>query len=77
MLTLHEQQLIAGALAEVDPQQMAITRRLTPAQRVQMAISMIELAEGVAAYRLCKRHPELSKADALRTIRSRNLDIRL
>lgn len=65
---------IAGAVAEVDPQQIAILRRLTPAQRVQQAVSMIDLAEQVAAYRLRQRHPELSEIEALRTVRMRAHD---
>jgi hypothetical protein len=65
-----ERQLIAGAIAEVDLQQIAVTRRLTPAQRFQEGISMIRLAEQVGAYRLRKRRPELSQAEALRIIRS-------
>lgn len=63
-------EMIPGAVAEVDPRQIAIYRRLTPAQRFQQAVSMIELAEDVAAYRLRQRRPDLSEADALRTIRS-------
>jgi hypothetical protein len=62
--------LIAGAVAEIDLQQIAITRRLTPAQRFQEGVSMIRLAEQVGAYRLRKRRPELSQAEALRIIRS-------
>jgi len=66
---------IAGAVAEVDPQQMAIVRRLTPAQRFEQMQSMIDLVEGIAAYRLRQRQPELSEAEALRIIRSRDVDI--
>ena len=65
---------IAGAVAEVDPQQIAIFRRLTPAQRVQQAVSMIELAEQVAVYRLRQRHPEMSEIEALRVVRRRAHD---
>lgn len=66
---------IAGAVAELDSQQIAISRRLTPAQRVEQAISMIELAEQVAAYRLRQRQPELSELEALRTVRMRAHDL--
>lgn len=65
------QRAIAGAVAEIDLQQVAILRRLTPAQRVEQAASMIELAEQVAAYRLRQRQPELSEIEALRTVRMR------
>lgn len=66
---------IAGAVAEVAPQQIAILRRLTPAQRFQQMLSMIELVEGVAAYRLRQRRPELTEADALRMVRTRYADL--
>jgi len=65
-----DRQLIAGAIAELDLRQIEITRRLTPAQRCQEGLSMIRLAEQVGAYRLRKRHPELSQDEALRIIRS-------
>ena len=63
-------EMIPGAVAEVDPRQIAIYRRLTPAQRFQQGVSMIELAENVAAYRLRQSKPWLDEADALREIRS-------
>jgi hypothetical protein len=62
--------LIAGAIAELDLEQIAVTRRLTPAQRFQEGLSMLRLAEQVGAYRLRLRKPELSEAEALRLIRS-------
>lgn len=55
------QQLIVGAAAEVDPRQIAVSRRLSPAQRFQQGRSMTELAEWVEAYRLRQRQPELSE----------------
>ena len=64
-------QLIHGAVTEVDPQQIANTRRLTPAQRFQEATSMIRLAEQVSAYRLRLRQPHLTEEEALRIVRSR------
>ena len=68
-------QLITDAVAEVDLQQIAITRRLTPAERIQQMLSMIELVEGIAAFRLRQRRPELSEAEASRIVRSRDVDI--
>ncbi len=68
-------QRIAGAVAEVDPRQVAISRRLTPAQRVQQALSMMELAERVAAYRLRQQHPEMNEIEALRVVRRRAYDL--
>ena len=49
---------IAAAVAEIDLQQIAYLRRLTPAERVQRAASMIDAAERVGAYRLRQRQPE-------------------
>jgi type II secretory pathway component PulK len=65
---------IAGAVAEVDPQQIAIFRRLTPAQRFEQAVSMIELAEQVAVYRLRQQRQEMNEIEALRAVRSRAHD---
>ncbi|MBE2236236.1 MAG: hypothetical protein IAE81_00500, partial [Caldilineaceae bacterium] len=48
---------IAGAVAEIDLAQMEILRRMTPAQRVQMAASMIADVERVGVYRLRQREP--------------------
>ena len=61
---------IAGAVAEIDLVQMEILRRMTPAQRVQMAASMIADVERVAVYRLRQREPELSEAEAYRIVRT-------
>ena len=69
------QQLIAGAVAELDPQQFEIARHLSPAQRVRQALSMIRLAENVAAYRLRQRQPDLDEQEALRLIRSSAKDV--
>ena len=65
----HLRKIIAGAVAEVDLAQVAISRRLTPAQRVAQAASMIRAAESVAAHRLRHLAPELSEREALLIIR--------
>ncbi|MCX7789777.1 MAG: hypothetical protein N2378_03980 [Chloroflexaceae bacterium] len=62
---------IAGAVAELDLRQVAIAQRLTPAERVAQAISMIEAVEQAAAYLLRQRQPELSENEALRLVRMR------
>lgn len=61
---------IAGAVAEIDLEQVGRTRQLTPAQRVRQAASMIDAAERAGAYRLRLRQPELSEDEALRIVRS-------
>jgi hypothetical protein len=63
------QRLIAGAVAEVDPEQIAASKHLTPAQRFQQASSMIRLAEQVATYRLRQRQPHLNEEKARRIVR--------
>jgi len=65
---------IAGAIAEVDPAQMAVTRKLTAAQRFQQMLSMIDFVEGAAAYRLRLRQPELSEGESLRIVRGRHVE---
>jgi hypothetical protein len=60
---------ICGAMAEVDPAQMAILRRLTPAQRFAQAMSMIEFVHKAGARRLRHRQPSLSEQEALRLAR--------
>ena len=42
---------ISGAVSEVDPVQVEITRRLSPARRVQQGLSLTDLAHKVVRYR--------------------------
>jgi hypothetical protein len=63
--------VIDGSVAEVDPAQIAIYRRLTAADRFQQGCSISDTACQAAAYRLCQRKPELSLVEAQRLIRSR------
>ncbi len=60
---------IRGAIREIDPRQIEMTRALTPAQRFAKMVSMIEWAERANVRQLRRRHPELSEAEALRTVR--------
>ena len=69
VVTERMRRQIAGAVAELDLQQLAITQRLTPAQRTWQAASMIDAAERVAAYRLRLREPELGEEEALHIVR--------
>ncbi len=48
-------QQIKGAVDEVDPKQVAVTRSLSPAERAQQGISITNLAHQVATYRQAKR----------------------
>ncbi len=60
---------IAGAIAELDPKQLAITKLLTPAERVQQAASMIDAAERAGVHQLRLREPDLDEMEALRIVR--------
>jgi len=65
------ERMIAGAVAEVDREQIAIYRKMTPAQRCRQAISMIKCCEKVAVYRLQQEKPDLGETEAFIEIRSR------
>lgn len=64
-LTDKQEREIAGALRDVDPDQISITRKLTTAQRTQQGLSMIRIAEQVASYRIRARRPELTEGMSL------------
>jgi hypothetical protein len=46
---------IEGAVAEVDPEQMAVTRTLSPAERAQQGLSITNLANRVTTFRKTQR----------------------
>ena len=50
-LSPEMERVVQGAVAEVDPQQMAVTRRLTPAQRFQQGAALTNLSHRVVRYR--------------------------
>lgn len=62
---------IRGAVAEVDPAQMAIISRLTPAERMRRGFAMSNTVRRIAVYRLRQMRPELSEAEANRIVLSR------
>ncbi|MYJ77047.1 MAG: hypothetical protein F4047_02580 [Caldilineaceae bacterium SB0670_bin_27] len=64
-LTDKQEREIAGALRDVDPEQISVTRKLTTAQRTQQGLSMIRIAEQVASYRIRARRPELTEGMSL------------
>lgn len=53
------------ALAEVDPAQIAILRKLSSQERYAQGFSLIDAAERAGAYRLRVRQPHLSEEQAL------------
>jgi hypothetical protein len=64
---------IRGAIAEVDPAQIAILRQLTPAERFAQAAAMIEFVQNAGALQLRRRQPHLSETQALYLIRQRKV----
>ncbi|MBP7960661.1 MAG: hypothetical protein KBG20_10525 [Caldilineaceae bacterium] len=69
IVTERMRRQIVGAIAELDPKQLAITKRLTPAERVQQAASMIDAAERAGVHQLRQREPDLEELEALRIVR--------
>ena len=72
-LTERQKRMIRGAVAEIDPAQIAILRRLPVDQRFRQAMSMIRFAERVGAYRLQLREPNLSERESLHIVRSKRM----
>ena len=73
-LTDKQEREIAGALRDIDRAQIAVTRKLRASQRAQQGLSMIRIAEEVAAYRTRARLPELSQRKALGLARKVSMD---
>ncbi len=73
-LTNTQEREIAGALRDIDPAQVSVTRKLTAAQRVQQGLSMIRIAEQVVAYRMRLRQPELTPGMSLGLARKPSTD---
>ena len=66
--TLHPDlaRTLAGSIAEVDPAQIAIFRRMSPQERFRLGASISDTARKVVAYRLQQRNPNLSPEEANR-----------
>lgn len=73
-LTDKQEREIAGALRDVDPAQISVTRNLTTAQRTRQGLSMIRIAEQVASYRIRARRPELTEGMSLGLARKAVVD---
>lgn len=70
-LTPEDRIAIRAAIAEIDPAQVEINRRLTPAQRFMKACSMSDTVIRIAVYRLCQAQPALDAAEAQRIVLAR------
>jgi hypothetical protein len=56
--------IIDGCVAEVDPSQIEILKKLTFGQRFQQGYSVSNLARNVVANRIRQRNPKLSTVEA-------------
>jgi len=70
VVTERMRRQIAGAVAELDLAQIAVSRQLTPAERTAQALSMIAAAQRIAAMHLHAARPDLTPDDALRIVRT-------
>ncbi len=59
-------QVLKSSAAEVDPRQIDIYQKLSPAARFYQGCSISDTARKVVAYRIHQEHPELSPAEASR-----------
>lgn len=57
-------EILRKTAAQVDPNQIAVLRRLSPAQRFRLGCSVSDAARKVVAYRIRQRHPELTPDQA-------------
>jgi hypothetical protein len=65
-LSSEVQALIKNAVAEIDPQQIEIYRRLSPAQRFRQGCAISDTARRVVAYRIQQDTPGISPLAANR-----------
>lgn len=63
----HElQQTLRSSASEVDPRQIEIYQKLTPADRFRQGCSISDTARNVVAFRMRQENPNLSPAEANR-----------
>lgn len=64
--------ILAGSISEVDPAQITIYRKLSPAERFRQGCSISDTARKIVAYRIQQRQPKLTLVEALRLALSQN-----
>jgi len=74
----HEmiQRDVRAAFAELDMRQLAISRRLTPAQRIQQVCDLNEFLRDLVIAAIHQQHPDISEAEFEREF-LRRMGIRL
>jgi hypothetical protein len=65
-LSTELQQILHSSVAELDPRQIEIYQKLTPADRFRQGCSISDTARKVVAFRLREENPSLSIAEATR-----------
>jgi len=66
---------IRGAADEVDPHQIAIFTRMTPAQRLRLAARLTDDLLAIATRRLQRERPELTRLEAQREVLHRSYQL--
>jgi hypothetical protein len=59
-------QVLKGSVSEVDPRQIEIYQRMSPAERFRQGCVISDTARQVVAYRILQENPELTPAEANR-----------
>jgi len=59
----NKREIADDLLSEIDPDLMAITRTLTPSQRIQRWLNARQLAVGLRLGQLQQQYPHLSPAE--------------
>lgn len=65
-ISTHLSAILDGSIAEIDPSQIAVIKRLSYSQRFQQGCSISNLASQVVGYRIQVRNPGISIAEARR-----------
>lgn len=65
-LALELAQIIRASSAEVDPRQIEIYRRLSPAERFHQGCVISDTARFVVGYRICQENPGITPSEANR-----------
>jgi hypothetical protein len=66
-LSSELRQIIKSSAAEVDPSQISIYHRLTPADRFRQGCALSDTARQVVAFRILQDHPGMTQVEANRT----------
>jgi hypothetical protein len=63
-ISLQLKKILSSISAEVDPRQIEIYHRLSPADRFRQGCAVSDAARRVVSYRVRQQHPEMSEMEA-------------